>query len=213
VIVSCLRLLTSADEPDVEAIARAAAVIRRGGVVAYPTDTLYGLAADPTSPLAVSRLFALKGRPASSAIPLIAADELQVASWAGQLSETAHALARQWWPGPLSLVLPALPGLCEQLLAGGDSVAVRVPAHPVAVALARAVGRPITATSANPSGAPPTARPDELAALLPGLDAVLDAGPAPGGPPSTIVDVTTGVARLVRAGAVPWDRVLESLRK
>ena len=211
--MSCLRLLTSADEPDVEAIARAAAVIRCGGVVAYPTDTLYGLAADPTSPLAVSRLFALKGRPASSAIPLIAADELQVASWAGQLSETAHALARQWWPGPLSLVLPALPGLCEQLLAGGDSVAVRVPAHPVAVALARAVGRPITATSANPSGAPPTARPDELVALLPGLDAVLDAGPAPGGPPSTIVDVTTGVARLVRAGAVPWDRVLESLRK
>ena len=211
--MSCLRLVTSADEPDVEAIARAAAVIRRGGVVAYPTDTLYGLAADPTSPLAVSRLFALKGRPASSAIPLIAADEFQVASWAGQLSETAHALARQWWPGPLSLVLPALPGLCEQLLAGGDSVAVRVPAHPVAVALARAVGRPITATSANPSGAPPTARPDELVALLPGLDAVLDAGPAPGGPPSTIVDVTTGVARLVRAGAVPWDRVLESLRK
>lgn len=208
-----LHLVTSPDRPDSAAIEAAATIILGGGVVAYPTDTLYGLAVDPASARAVSRLFALKGRKLTAAIPLIAADLEQVESWAGVMTDTARILAQRWWPGPLSLVVPARPALCPDLLGGGRSVAVRVPAHAVAVALARAVGRPITSTSANRSGAPATCAPHDLATLAPELDALLDAGVAPGGPPSTVVDVTGAAPRLVREGAVTWSRVLESLRK
>jgi L-threonylcarbamoyladenylate synthase len=206
-------LFTDPEAPDPEAMAIAAEVVLRGGVVAYPTDTLYGLAVDPVSPSAVARLFAVKGRDPGAAIPLIAADTTQVETWAGELSETAMRLARRWWPGPLSLVVPASPRLCRELLGASASVAVRVPAHAVAVALARAVGRPVTSTSANRSGQPAAARPGDLVPLAADLDVLLDAGTSPGGAPSTVVDVTGREPRLVRAGAVPWNRVLESLRE
>jgi len=199
--------------PASDAIAEAAAIVLRGGVVAYPTDTLYGLAVDPLSSAAVARLFAIKGRDRSRAIPLVASDAEQVEAWAGELSKVARALAARWWPGPLTLIIPAHSTLCRDLLGEGGTVAVRVPAHAVAVALAREVGWPITSTSANRSGDPPMERPGDLVALQSGLGAIVDAGPAPGGPPSTIVDVTGRTPRLVRAGAVPWDRVLRSLRK
>jgi L-threonylcarbamoyladenylate synthase len=127
---------------------------------------------------------------------------------------TAHAskLARAFWPGPLTIVLDAPATLPAALLGGRRSIAVRVPAHAVARALARCVGVPLTATSANVSGHRPTSHSDEvwreLGALLDGL---VDAGPSPGGPPSTIVEPTAGAIRLVRAGAVPFDRVVQFL--
>lgn len=197
-------------DPDPSVIAAAAEMIRAGLVVAFPTDTLYGLAVDPRKGAAVRRLFELKGRPDTSALTLIAADVGQVRD-AGDMTVVAERLASRWWPGPLTIVMRARPVLDPATLAGGDTVGIRVPDHPAAVALARACGFCITATSANRSGATAVSFPDAAVEALPEVDAVLDAGPAPGGPPSTIVDASARDLRLVRAGAVPWERVLRSL--
>jgi L-threonylcarbamoyladenylate synthase len=196
--------------PDAAVIQQAAEMLRAGLVIAYPTDTLYGLAVDPRNAGAVRRLFDLKGRPESSALTLIAADAAQVRE-AGMMSVAAERLAARWWPGPLTIVVTARPVLAPETLAGGSTVGIRVPDHPAAVALARAAGFGITATSANRSGGTAVSTPDAVADALPDVDAVLDAGPAPGGPPSTIVNASTRELTLVRAGAVPWDRVLRSL--
>ena len=155
-------------------------------------------------------MFAAKGRPHDLAMPLVAAD-LVLAGQAGAFDERSLRLARAFWPGPLSIVVPADARLSRQALGGRETVAVRVPAHPVARALAGAFGFPLTATSANPSGMPPAETADEVAALGLAIDALADSGRAPGGPPSTIVAFDRGVPVLVRAGAIAWDRVLRSL--
>ncbi len=190
------------------AVAQAAAVVRAGGVVAMPTDTLYGLAADPFDAAAVARVFEAKGRPEDRPIPLVAADEAQVARWLGALAPRARRLAARYWPGPLTLLVPVAAALAPGVSAGTGRVGVRVPAHDVARALCRQAGRILTATSANRSGQPATADPDEVARAMDGrIDLLLDAGPTPGGPASTIVDVSGDEARLVRAGAIAWDEV------
>jgi L-threonylcarbamoyladenylate synthase len=205
------RLLVDPREPDPAAIAEAADVLHRGGVVAYPTDTLYGLAVDPRSDLAVRRLFDLKERDASVAVPLIAAD-VSHAEQAGTFGKEERRLSAAFWPGPLTIVVPASPAMSAALSRAHGTLAVRVPGHAVARALAQAAGGCITATSANLSGHRPSVTPDEVAAALGGrIDLLLDAGPAPGGPASTIVQVVDGRLTLIRAGAVAWDRVLESL--
>lgn len=200
--------------PDRKALERAAAVVRAGGLVIYPTDTLYGLAADPRLPQAVARLTAAKGRPAGQALPLIAASLDQAEDQVAVFDEAARRLARRFWPGPLTLVLRARPGLANGVAGEGDSVAVRVPAHEVARGLADAVGFAVTSTSANPSGgdAPQTAEQaaDRLAGLV---DLVLDSGPAPGGLPSTIVDARLQPPGLIRSGAVPFALVLDAGRR
>src|SRR5687768_3834735 len=132
-----LDYLVNADQPEPEIIAQAADVLRRGGVVAYPTDTLYGLAVDPRSGDAVARLYTAKGRGQQSAIPLIAAS-LEQARGAARLDGLALQLARAFWPGPLTIVAPPERGLAAAVLGGGTTVAVRVPAHAVARALAAA---------------------------------------------------------------------------
>jgi L-threonylcarbamoyladenylate synthase len=193
-------------------ISRAARVLHHGGVVAYPTDTLYGLAVDPRSDEAVERLFALKGRLEGHAVPIIAADAAQAAD-AAVFTDAAQRVAAALWPGPLALVLDARERLSAGILATDGSVAVRVPAHPVARALAEAFGFCITATSANLTGEEPTASVRMVSASLGKIvDLVLDGGDSPGGPPSTIVDLRGVAPRLVRGGAVPWDRVLRSIQ-
>lgn len=198
--------------PDPAGIAAAVAVLQSGGIVAYPTDTLYGLAVDPRNDTAVERLFAVKGRGSASAIALIAADaamaEGVAASGFGPLE---RRLASAFWPGPLTIVVPASGGMSAALAPRG-TLGVRVPAHLVARSLSAAFGACITATSANLTGRPPAVTADEVAATLGELvDFLVDAGPAPGGPPSTIVEVVDGRPVLHRAGAVAWDRVLESV--
>lgn len=208
-----VRLVIDASDPDAGAIERAASAIRSGGLVVAPTDTLYALAADPFSEAAIERLFHVKGRAHELALPLMAADLAQVVSTIGTMPETAAWLASRFWPGPLTLLLPAPAGLAAGVTGGTGRVAIRVPAHRVARALCAACGHPVTATSANVSGAPASHDAALAARSLEGaLEVTLDAGLTPGGPPSTIVDVSGSRVTLVRAGAVVWEEIQTWLR-
>jgi L-threonylcarbamoyladenylate synthase len=200
------RLIISSTDPDRAVLDRAAQAIRAGRIVALPTDTLYGLAVDPFSDDAVERVFAVKGRPGRQPLPLVAFD-LSQATQVGVMSPLAIALARRFWPGPLTLVVTALPRVSTAVTAGTGRVGVRVPAHQVARGLCETCGHPVTATSANRSGEPAPVDPAEVAASLAEVDILLDAGPAPGGPPSTVVDVSQEVPQLIRPGAVSWEEV------
>jgi L-threonylcarbamoyladenylate synthase len=187
----------------------AVSALRSGGVVAFPTDTFYGLAVDPRSALAVKRIFELKRRAADQPLPLIASSVDQIVDHVGTMTPLASRLALHGWPGPLTLIIPASPALCEGVHLSTGKVAVRVPADSVARALASSAGHAITSTSANISGNPPASTPAEVIASIHGIDVLIDSGPTAAGLPSTIVDATGGAPILIRAGAVPWERVLE----
>ena len=174
--------------------------LKSDGIVAFPTDTLYGLAVNPASPAAVRQLFDLKGREPRAALPLIAASAQQIEMCCGRLGPTGSRLAARFWPGPLSLIVDAPASIAAEVHGGRRSIAVRVPAQAVAIALCEAFGGLLTATSANRSGELPVADARALGALA-------------GGPPSTIVDARDGAPMLVRAGAIAWDRVLKSLQE
>ncbi len=205
-------LVVDGDAPDVGTLRIAARILTTGGVVAYPTDTLYGLAVDPREANAVDRLMRAKRRPAGLPIPLVASDRAQAEAASAALTPLARRLMDAFWPGPLAVVVGANASLDPRIVGEGGTIAVRVPAHTVARALARAFEYPITATSANRSGRPaPATAADAGTALATDVDAVIDAGPTPGGAPSTIVDARGDEPRLVREGAVPWGRVLQSL--
>lgn len=200
------------DETDPESALRPAAdALLAGGIVAYPTDTLYGLGVDPARAPAVERLCRLKARPAGTGMPLVAADLAQVESGVGALPPLGRRLAERFWPGPLTLVFDPEasfpPGVCAE----DGSVAVRVPRGLAARRLAALCRRPITATSANLAGRPPAATAAEVVDGLGAAVAVVLEQETPlTGPPSTIVDVRGGRPRLVREGAVAWERVLQS---
>jgi L-threonylcarbamoyladenylate synthase len=202
------RLHVDVDRPEPPLVAAAAEAIRHGRIVAMPTDTLYGLAVDPFSADAVARVFALKGRGTDRAVPLVAADVEQIAATLGMLPMLARLLAARFWPGPLTMLMPAPERLPRDVTGGTGRVGVRVPAHAVTRALCAASGTPLTATSANRSGQPATNDPDQVAsALAAGIDVLLDAGITPGGAPSTIVDVTDTTPRVIRQGAISWESI------
>jgi len=186
-------------------------VLRRGGLVAYPTETFYGLGALARDRAALARLARAKLRPEGKPLPLLAADLAQVEEVAVVTPEAAR-LAASFWPGPLTLVLAAVPGLDDAITAGTATVAIRVPGSDVARALARAAGGALVSTSANVSGEPPPADAAALSpALVARLDHVLDGGRTPGGLPSTIVSLGADGPRLVRAGVVPFEVVVTYL--
>lgn len=194
--------------PQRDAIEEAAKWIVLGEVVALPTDTLYGLAVDPFNADAVARLFVAKGRPDHRAIPLIAADRAQIERHIGPLTPLASRIADKFWPGALTMLLPAPRAMTPAVSAGTGRVGVRVPDDRCARAICAAAGRPVTATSANVSGEPATANPSEVERALGGrIMFLFDAGPTRGGAPSTIVDVTGTEPALVRAGAIAWEEI------
>jgi L-threonylcarbamoyladenylate synthase len=195
-----------------DVVTEAAAILRRGGIVAYPTDTLYGLAVDPRNDEAVSRLYAAKGRDAGVPIPLIGASLEQIEA-AAVVTDADRRLARAFWPGPLTIVVAARTGLSSRIPAADGTIAVRVPANAVAVGLAAGLGSCITATSANRSGQTAAATAVGVrAAFEDTVDLLIDSGATAGGLASTIVAIGPRGPRLVRAGAVPWERVLRSLK-
>jgi L-threonylcarbamoyladenylate synthase len=202
------RVFVDPDAPQRDALQEAAKWIRRGGLVALPTDTLYGLAADPFRADAVARVFAAKGRSFAQALPLIAADREQAVASLGPLPALGEQLAAKFWPGPLTLLVAAPPALAPVVSAGTGRVGVRVPADDIARAICRGADGPVTATSANRSGEPATADPAEVERTLGDhVDLLIDTGLLRGGAPSTIVDVTGAEPNLVRAGAIPWDEI------
>jgi L-threonylcarbamoyladenylate synthase len=202
------RVFVDPESPQRDAIQEAAKWIRHGGLVALPTDTLYGLAADPFSVLAVARVFAVKGRATERALLLIAADAAQVTRHLGPLPPAGQQLADRFWPGPLTLLVTAPRALAPDVSGGTGKVGVRVPADGVARAICAEAQQPITATSANVSGGPATPDPDQVERTLGDrIDLLIDTGPTRGGAPSTIVDVTGPGAVLVRAGAISWDDI------
>ncbi len=190
------------------ALDAACRAIQAGGVVALPTDTLFGLAANVFDEDALRRVFEIKGRPASQPIPVLVNGLNMAARVAEQLPDWAERLAERFWPGPLTLILPASGALSPLITAGGDTVAVRSPDHWVPQELMKRLDAPITGTSANPSGGPDPKTPQEVKAQLASLvDAVVDLGPAPRGTASTIVAVDRGELRLVRQGVLSFEEV------
>jgi len=206
-----IRITIDPSRPLGPQLAPAVAALRAGQVVAFPTDTLYGLAVDPRSDSALDRLFTLKGRDADRRVALIAANRDQ-ADVVGEFTEAATRLADRCWPGPLTLLVPSRPGVAERSRSPQGLVGIRVPDHAVARALADAFGHAVTATSANRAGEPATSSPDHVSASLPSVDVLVDGGASPGGPPSTMVQVDGDAVQLVREGALPWSRVLEFLK-
>lgn len=196
------------EEIDLE---RAVGVLQNGGVVAIPTDTLYGLAADVFNPAALDLIFAIKGRPKDLALPVLVSSWKQVDQVAENIPAQARVLAERFWPGALTMVMRKAPGLPDQLTAGRPTVAVRMPDHPVPTGLTEGLGGPITGTSANISGGADLMTLAELTAELGGrVDHVVTGGPEPKGTASTIIDITEGDPKLLREGAIPFEQVLRA---
>ncbi len=190
-------------EPKSARIELAGEVLRGGGVVALPTETFYGLAVDSSQGPAVAKLNQLKRKDDASPVLILAAGMAQVECVSTAPPPSFALLARAFWPGPLTLVLPAAAGMSAQITGGLGTVAVRVPGLALPRMLAEELGRPITGPSANLHGAPPPRTAREVAeAFLEGIDLLLDGGPTPGGSPSTLVDLSGPNPRLLRAGAV-----------
>lgn len=189
--------------PDPSAVARAAGVLRAGRLVAFPTETVYGLGANALDPAAVRAIFEAKGRPSSNPLIVHVADPVQPANVAAEWPEAAARLAAEFWPGPLTIVVPKAADVPDEVTAGGPTVAVRCPAHPVARALIAAAGVPVAAPSANRSTELSPTRAEHVLKGLGGrIDLILDGGPCPGGIESTVVDVTGPVVRLLRPGLI-----------
>ena len=188
--------------PDAATIADAAAVLASGGIVAFPTETFYGLGVAALDASAVRRLFALKDRPASRPILVLVDDPVRIERFAF-LTTGARELIARHWPGALTLVLPARSVVPSALTADTGTIGVRQPGHAVARALAAALGAPVTAPSANLADETPPTLADEVLRVFDGrIDLVLDGGPTAGGLPSTVLDVTVDPPRVIRAGAV-----------
>lgn len=203
-----IRIQVDGAAPDPAAIERAASVIRSGGLVAFPTETVYGLGANALDPAAVQRVFSAKGRPSHN--PLIAhvADQEGAMRLVRRWPDTASRLAAAFWPGPLTLVLPRADTVPAAVSAGLPDIAVRVPAHAVALALLRAAGVPVVAPSANPSSALSPTSADHVAKHLGDrVDLILDAGPTQLGIESTVVDLAHEPPVLLRPGSLATDRV------
>jgi L-threonylcarbamoyladenylate synthase len=194
---------------DESGLAEAAAILKRGGLVAFPTETVYGLGADATNAEAVAGIYAAKERPSFN--PLIShLESFEAAKVQGLFDETAERLAEAFWPGPLTLVVPVAPTctVSDLARAGLDSVGLRVPAHSLAHALLAATGRPVAAPSANRSGRVSPTDADHVLGDLDGrIDAVVDGGPSDVGVESTIVSCLGGTPRLLRPGGVPSETI------
>lgn len=193
-------------------IARAARALGEGSIVAFPTDTVYGVGAHAFLPQSVDKLYLAKVRPADKAIPLLIAGVEALSQVARDVPPAAYALAKRFWPGGLTLVLARSARVSDAITAGGDTVAVRVPDHPVAQALLKALEAPLATTSANLSGRPPAVTAQDVLAQLDGrVDLLLDGGACPGGVASTVLDLTVNPPQVRRAGAISAEQIKEFL--
>lgn len=189
--------------PDKAFIERAVDILRKGGVIAYPTETFYGLGADAFNEKTIEKIFTIKGRDVKNPVSVIIGNESGLHDLIAEIPESARLLIKRFWPGPLTLVFRASPAVPPLLTAGTGKIAIRISSHPIATALAQALRHPITATSANLSGARECTTAEEVMRELGGrIDAVIDGGTTPGGKGSTIVDLTRTPPKILREGAV-----------
>jgi L-threonylcarbamoyladenylate synthase len=198
-------LLSAAQHQDLQ---QALLVLRQGGVVAFPTETYYGLAVDPFNSQALERLFQMKRRPAEKPILVLIDSQEHLPLLASEVPNQFHALMDRFWPGPLTLIFPAQPHLSPVLTAGTGTIGLRISSHPLARSLTALSAGAITATSANISGRPPAVTEQEvLAQFGHDLDWLLKAGSTAGGTASTIIAADQGGLRLVRQGVIPFSEV------
>jgi L-threonylcarbamoyladenylate synthase len=206
----CLKI--DPGKPDEEKLAEAVRVLREGGVVAFPTETFYGLGADARNETAVEKIFRIKGRNFRNPLPVIVADAGELIPLVEEIPATATILMQTFWPGPLTLIFRAAPSVSSRLTGGTGKIGIRVSSHPVARFLAAGLAGPLTATSANPSGGPECSSADAVIRALGDLpDAVIDGGETPGGAGSTIIDVTGFPLRILREGAIPRSLIFQSM--
>ena len=193
---------------------RAIEILRAGGIVAFPTDTVYGLGGDAFNSKVAERIYSAKQRPRSLPLPILLADLTQVAAVANSVPDIARFLMKRFWPGGLTLVLPkgvSIPGVIS---AGGDKVAIRIPNHIVPLALIHGLGAPIIGTSANISDKPSPVTAQEVEQQLGSqVDLIIDMGRCPGGLESTVVDVTGETPVILRQGIIPEDEIKRACRE
>jgi L-threonylcarbamoyladenylate synthase len=193
-----------------EAIQTALEILRKGGLVAFPTDTVYGVGALAFDGKAVESIYTAKDRPIEKAIPILIGDAADMEKVGMDIPDVAHQLAARFWPGPLTCIVPKKPTLPEAVSAT-DTVGVRVPDHEVARALLRAAG-PMAVTSANISGQPSPSTAQEVLAQLGGrIDLIIDGGTTPGGVPSTLVDCTEKELKILREGPISLEEIKSKL--
>jgi L-threonylcarbamoyladenylate synthase len=200
------------EQSNASRLARAIAALRAGEVIIYPTETFYGIGADAFAPAALARIFEIKGRDLAKTIALIAHDEAAAFEMVSEVPAIARVLARTFWPGPLTIVLPAREGLPSALIGRDGGVGVRVSSHPIARALTQGLGRAITATSANRSGeAPARSVAQARTALVANIKVLVEDGTLAGGAPSTVVQCDRAGWRVLRAGAIDVTQIKASL--
>ncbi len=199
---------------DTEAFAHAVRLLRAGKVIAFPTDTVYGVGANGFDANAIEQLFVVKSRERGKAIPYLLAKPGDLKLVAREIPRAAQLLAEKFWPGALTLVVPATNRVPKILIAGGESVAVRVPNHPTTRTLIDSLGVPLAATSANISGESDPANAPEVMAQLNGrIPLILDGGATKGNLPSTVVDVTQDPPRILRVGVIGREQIEQVIGK
>ncbi len=201
------------DTPETDRVAEAVRILRQGGVIAYPTETFYGLGADAQNEEALDRIFRIKGREAAKPLPVIIGREKELPRLTTEVPEIARLLIRRFWPGALTLVFNASPHVPSRLTAGTGKIGIRISGHPLACLLAKTLNRALTATSANPSGAPSCTSAEEVIRCLgERVDAVIDGGITTGGSGSTVLDVTSDPPLLLREGTIPSALLQKELK-
>lgn len=204
----------SPDRPEADAIALAGLILRQGGLVAFPTETVYGLGADATNGRAVARIFEAKGRPPDNPIIVHVASRSQLSALVLSIPPEAEILMDAFWPGPLTIILPAGTDVPEAVTAGLTTVAIRMPDHPVALALIKAAGVPVAAPSANLSGKPSPTHAEHVLQDLDGrIEAILDGGPAGVGVESTVIDLTSRIPVILRPGGITPEELSACIGK
>jgi L-threonylcarbamoyladenylate synthase len=194
-------------------ISQAIVILKQGGVIAFPTDTVYGLAANINIPEAVERIYRVKGRSYVKALPLIISRPSQLDEITGYISPTAKLLINRFWPGPFTIIVNKLKTIPDIVTSGNLTVAVRVSSHPVPAVLVDGLGNPVTGTSANLSGRPSPQKAEEVFSQLGSMvDMIIEDDEDVSGIESTIVDVSTDIIRIVRKGAIPAE-VIEDILK
>ena len=200
------------ENPEAERIDEAVAILKRGGVIGFPTETYYGLGADARNEAAIDKIFGIKGRDFKNPILVVIGDIRHLEAFAEDIPAEAHKLMDRFWPGPLTIVFRAAPSVSPKLTAGSAKIGIRLTSHPVAMEISKRLGGPVTATSANLSGAPEcSSAADVLSQLAGRIDGVADGGLTPGGKGSTVVDATVSPVKVLREGVIPAAFIQDTL--